>query len=257
MNFKSQVNAIDQLKLLASYDRHSVLIEGVEGCGKTYLVKYYAELLDIEDVVIIDPTVNSIRDTLNTCYSLNNRIVVGVENLDLGVFAASSALLKFLEEPTPNVYLVVTARNIQKVADTIISRSAVVSVSPPIQSDVEIYAANKDNLKFNKLKSNRIWKPVRSFKDVDLVFKFSPEQQDYYSSLDSLKFTDTVSNIVWYLGHYSDNTETPVDYVIRYIMKHNPRLRKFCMECLTELSYNRIATHATLAKFVFDCKYGE
>lgn len=260
MNLICQNASISELKKLSSYGRHSLLIEGPAGCGKSYLAKQYASYLNISDFQIVDPNVQSIKSAIEECYRLETPIVLCIENLDKGVPAASYALLKFLEEPSSNVYIVVTCRNINNVPDTIISRSAVVTVSPPIDKDIESFALNRDSDKFNELKSNLLWKCVRTFNDVDYVLTMTPQQLDYFEHLKSLcSFKDSVSTIMWQLGHYSDNSETPLELVIRYISElcNNQFIRLTGIKCIAELSNSRIASHAVLAKFAFDCKYCE
>ena len=93
----------------------------------------------------------------------------------------------------------------------------------------------KDSVKYNRCKSKDVWRCVRTFKDVDLIYSFSPEQFDFYTTLDTgTVFNDTIANITWRLGHYPDNTETPIEFVIRYIMCNtsDKHLIKICTECV-------------------------
>jgi hypothetical protein len=168
--------------------------------------------------------------------------------------------LKFLEEPTSNVYIVVTCRNRYQIPDTIISRSTCVSVGQPTKSDVDTYAEQYDPKKYKNLKSVSVWDGVRSLLDVDYVFNMKPDHINYYKTLKSeLKFSNSVTSLSWKLSHYPDNTETNIIFVLNYLMSvmKNVRIRKYIIECLRELSTSRIASHAILAKFLLNCKYGE
>ena len=259
MEFKYQSQPIQELAVLAESKRHSILIEGPSGCGKTYLARLFGNKLGVDDFVLVDPSVTSIRAAITESYNLNTPAVVCIENLDKGVPAASYTLLKFLEEPNSNIYIVITCRNITRVPDTIVSRSACVSVGPPIDVDIAQYAQTTDPGKYAVLKDTQLFSCVRSFSDVNLVYSMSIDAQSYFESLRSLMpFRDSVSNIVWKLGHYADNSETPVDFVIRYLMSLTPSIpiRRAGIECVNELSIGRMAAHAVLTKFVFDCKYG-
>jgi len=261
MNFKCQENSILQLDDLSNYDRHSVLIEGPSGCGKTYLANMYARKCRCEDILRADPNVQSVRSTLEACYNIEYNVAVCIENLDSGVPAASYALLKFLEEPRTNVYIIVTCANIKQVPDTIVSRSAVVSVGPPIDSDIALYGSTKDDTKYKILSKDNIWKCVSTFKDVDSVFNMTVDQISYFEYIQSslMKFKDSISNLVWSIGHYKDGSETPLDMVIRYILcnTNDDYIRRSCISCMKDLSTGRIAKHAVLSKFVFECKYGQ
>ena len=124
MNFVSQNTPTLQLMDLANSRHHSILIEGPQGCGKTYLAKQYAAMLNVSDFEVVKCSVDTIRDAIDETCKIKNDVVICLENLDDGVLSASYTILKFLEEPLPNVYIVVTCRNLKKVPDTIISRSS-------------------------------------------------------------------------------------------------------------------------------------
>ena len=256
----SQREALDELKKLADANRQSLLIEGPPGCGKTYLSKQYANILGIDDYSIIAPKVTEIRSALDACLTLSNPILLCIENLDTGVAAASYTLLKSLEEPTPNVYIVITCRNLQGVPDTILSRSAVVSVSPPTNDDIDGYGKEKNTLKFNNVCSRLVWQCVRSFTDADQVLDMTPDEIEYYESLSEVcRFNDNVSSIVWKISHYNSNKECNVELAIRSIMElmQKPFISKCGIECIRDLNKGRIASHAVLSKFVFNAKYIE
>lgn len=260
MNFLCQQEALSNLKDFAERDCHSVLIDGVQGCGKTYLAKEYSKLLHINDFQVVDSTVNSIRGTIDASFNLNNKIVLCIENLDQGVAAASFTLLKFLEEPASNIYIVVTCRNIKRIPSTIISRSVGVSTAPPRPSDVNMFAERQNPRRYAELQHASIWKCATTFRYAETILNMTDSQLSYYPSLKSImKFDDTVSNIVWKLGHYSDDTETPIEIVINYIieMTDTRLVRLAGINCIKDISSGRIAAHAAIAKFVFECKYCE
>lgn len=260
MNFKCQEQPLKELDTLRLSDRHSVLIEGPSGCGKTYLARQYANMMNVDDFQIVLPKVDEIKNTIDACTQITNPVVLCIENLDTGVPAASYALLKFLEEPLPNIYIVVTCRNLQHVPDTIISRSAVVVTAPPVDIDIATYSISANAARFDQLKFTELWRCVRTFKDADTVLNMTPEQVMYFQKLpDVTKFNDSVSNLVWKISHYEDNSECPVDLVIRYIMNtvNTVHIRQAGIECLNDLSLKRIASHAVLAKFIFEAKYCE
>lgn len=260
MNLICQDSAIQDLQKLANSDIHSILIEGPEGCGKSHLARYYAKMVQVDDFQIVAPKVDSMKSAIEECYKLNCPIVLCIENLDIGVESASYVLLKFLEECPSNVYIIVTCRNIKHVPETIISRSAVVVTSPPVDKDISSYAIEKNLDLFQTVQRHKIWRCVRTFKDVDTVFNMNANQLEYFSSLHEVsKFQDSVSNLVWKISHYPDNSESPIELVIRYIMDEigTSHVRKAGIDCIKDLSQGRIASHAVLAKFVFTCKYCE
>lgn len=256
----SQKEPIEQLKTLAASNRQSIIIEGPSGSGKTYLSQQYANMLGIDDFSIIEPKVASIREALDACLNLGNKLILEIENLDTGVPAASYTLLKSLEEPLPNVYIIITCRNLQGVPDTIISRSAVVTVGPPTLRDIDAYGKEKDTLKFNNVSSRLVWQCVRSFSDADAVLEMSVDEIQYYESLaETCKFKESVSNIIWKISHYDSGKECNLELAIRSIIElmKNPFITTCGIDCIRDLTKSRIAQHAVLAKFVFNAKYCE
>ena len=260
MEFNYQKLAIGELKKSADFRRQSILIEGFEGSGKSYLAGMYAKFLSIPDFIEVQPTVNEIRSTIDDCYQLTNPIVLCIENLDLGVNGASYSLLKFLEEPYPNIFIVVTCRNINRVPDTIVSRSFVITIPNPIKSDIELFAKTKYPNRYNKVRNHAIWKCIHTLKDADTIMMMSDDQLSYFDNLRQLfPFKSSISEVTWKLGHFEDNSETPIELVIRYIMELNnsQHVEKCGIDCIKDLTQGRIAKHAVLAKFCFELKYCE
>lgn len=257
----SQKEALQELQTLANAHRQSVLIAGPPGCGKSYLAQQYANMLNISDYSAIDPKVADIRGALDGSLSLTNQLMLEIKNLDLGVAAASYTLLKSLEEPAPNVYIVITCRNIDHVPDTILSRSAVVNVTPPTNDDIDSYGRERDLLKFNNVCTRLVWQCVRSFSDADAVLEMNPDRIQYYESLAEVcKFNESVSNIVWKISHYNNsNDECNIELSIRSIaeLMKKPFITKCAIDCIRDINKGRIAQHAVLAKFVFNAKFCE
>ena len=260
MIFACQKAPLEQLQLYSNSSRHSVLIEGPAGCGKTYMALQYAKMLGVSDFHVVDPTVQAIRDSIDECFKVDTPVVLCIENLDRGVAGASYTILKFLEEPASNIYIVVTCRNVNKVPDTIISRSVSVNAAPPIDADIDLYARSKDGKKYNEISGSLIWRCVRTFGDADVVLSMNANQLEYFRALQDLaRFRDPVSQTSWTLQHYPDNTETPIELVIRYLMEicNSTTVKKSGIACLSDISAGRVAAHAAVAKFVLDCKYLE
>ena len=259
MNFKCQQSAISELHRLSDKKCHSVMISGVSGSGKTFLARQYSKMLEIEDFVIIEPSVQSVRDAIEASIDSSNPVIMCIENLDTGNVAASYALLKMLEEPKSNIYIVVTCRNYKAVPDTIISRSVCIQLSPPVDSDINEYAEHKDSTKFQIFKTYDIWPSVRSFKDVDTLYATTPEQQNYLINYPNFIFSrDPVSSLQWSMSHYPDNSELPLTLALRYLLDKtkNSYIRKCCISCLNDINDGRVAAHTCLAEFILECKYG-
>lgn len=257
MKFIHQRDAEFELDRLAESRHHSVLIEGPAGSGKSYLATEYAHKLDITDVSTVSANVSDMRQMFDATAVLTNPMLICIENLDTGAAAASYTLLKFLEEPRENVFVVVTCRNIRGVPDTIISRSVCISIGEPTSTDLAEYGKQKDADAFAVKSTNSMWSICRSFSDVDAVLQMTSAQLEYFSDLKALNLKDSVSNLMWKLGHYSDNSESPTSLVFRYIHENasDMYVKRYALQCLSELDSSRIAAHAIIAHFVFNCKY--
>jgi len=258
MKLRNQESALKELKLSAENFRHNILIEGAEGVGKSYLAKQYAKMLNIDDFQIIESKVSTIREMIEGCAALTTPIVLCIENLDTGVASASYALLKFLEEPSPNVFIVVTCRNINHLPDTIASRSAVITVTHNSESDLTEYARTKNGGQFQKIKNTPIWKTAKSVKDVGLLLDMTlPQIEHIKSAVDGLNTKDSVSSMIWKFCKYPDGTPIPLELLIKYIMvtAKSSAIRKSAHECINALTFGRISSRAVLAKFLFEYKY--
>ena len=259
MNLICQKQAVEQLKEAARSKCQSILLSGPSGCGKTYLAKMYSKLLDVPDFLIINSDVQSIRECIEGCYNISNKVVLCIENIDSSQLSSSYSILKFLEEPLPNVFIIVTCCNIQKVPDTIISRSIVIEMSPPTYTDIVELYSSKDEFLLQKAMKTSVWRCVKSFKDAEYVMRMSDSQINYFNGiLITLNSSDCTSNIVWKLNHYEDNSEIPSSLSIQFIWEttSNYKVKKACLKCLNDLEKSRIAVHAILSRFVMECKYG-
>lgn len=259
MNLINQQNAISELIRLSEKRKHNILITGAKHCGKTYLAKLYANKLGIEDFQIVESKMNAVKDAIDACIRLNTSVVLCIENLDLGVSGVAYAILKFLEEPNENVYIVVTCRNLKRIPDTILSRCVSINVAPMIDSDLISYAKNTNPEQFLKIQNIGVfWSCVKSMIDVDMLLSLTPLQLDYIRSLQGLIGTkETVNSIIWKLQKFQDGTATPIEFVIRFLMHSiaSEKIFNACHSCLTDIADCRLGLHAVLAKFAFEIKY--
>lgn len=264
MEFSFQQAAKETLEILAKQRRHSILISGITGCGKSYLANYFRQCLGIEDIVYINPVVTDIRNISTFSYSSISGLVVCIEDLDTGVAGASYAMLKFLEEPQENIYIVVTCTSASQLPDTILSRSIRISLPSPTDRDIRLYAESQNESKFQDLCVRPIWIAVSSFSDVDTLFNLPPKLLEHFYTpetfLSDVKHRP-VSNLIWDFQHYADGTEIPCELLklkIRYILKtcKSKHLVEHSIRALGALDVRRISTHAILGYYLLQCKYG-
>ena len=257
MDFKNQQEALQDLQKYAENNRQAILISGPEGCGKSYLAKQYGKLLGISDFQIVETKIANVRETMDSCYQITNPVVLCIENLDLGVSGVSYTLLKFIEEPKQNIYIVITCRNIRQIPDTIVSRCVTINVPPIIASDLTEYANAKfsEELKLVKL-DPILWQCIKSVTDMRTLSKLTPEQISYFKEICGFICDNmSVTNIIWKLQYFPDKTPTPINIVVRYLMYSNSAWQRSCIDCLNTIAFGRLGVHAAMAKLVFELKY--
>lgn len=258
MEFINQREAILELNRYAEADRHTVLISGVSGSGKSYLAMQYAKMLKIDDSVFVEPKVKTLKDGIAQCVANNKPVVFCIENLDLGVLAASYSILKFIEEPLSNIYIVITCRNIKQIPDTILSRSCTISIFPPTRYDIDMYAKKKDLLLYDRLSEKGIWRSVHSFKEVDQLYEYSSDDIEYIENIVSkISSSSNVSSAVWAIQKLPSGKDSPIHIVLKHIANIDNRnyIKRCCIDCLNDIDSNVISKNAAIAKFVLNYKY--
>jgi len=152
----SQSNVVQLLENSIKKDRlsHAYLFEGEKGTKKFETALYFAQMLLCKaekkpclecnncrrisngthpNVYVVEPVKNLIKKQqiidLQTEFSKTSvekgpKVYI-IKNIDLINTSAANSLLKFLEEPYPNTYAILTSSNINKILPTIISRSQV------------------------------------------------------------------------------------------------------------------------------------
>lgn len=259
MNFEFQRNILSELNKCAKSDIHSILLSGLSGCGKTYLSHHYGRILKVDDIISVEPTVEELQKAIQAGYETSNRMLFVIENLDAGVLKASYTILKFLEEPVSNVYIVVTCRNTYKIPNTILSRCSVFNIGHPTEEDIEEYGKGKDINKYQKYKKYSIWNTVKTFSNVESIFNLSLSQIEYFESFKNLlRCKDSVSNLIWNISHFPDKSEIDYELVFRYILctTDNKHISDLCLKCMEDIDSANISPYTVLQKFVLDCKYG-
>ncbi len=144
---------------------HAIIIEGAQGSGRRTLAQIIADIalctgeckpcgvcsaccaVSSPDISVIEPekssiTVDQIRAVRSSAYILPNqsaRRVFIIPNAALMNLQAQNALLKVLEEPPATAMFILTCEYTRQLLGTVVSRSAVLTLSLPKQDEVQRY----------------------------------------------------------------------------------------------------------------------
>lgn len=258
MIMECQASALSSLQEFCESDKHSILIEGPAGCGKTYLAKMFSNIKGCSDFISCSAKIDDIKNLIDSSYSVSKPIVICIENLDVGVVGSSYTLLKFLEEPSSNIYIVITCINSYNIPDTIISRCVTTSVRCPSLSDRNLYTQSKYNDKASIKSYRQLLNCCKSFKEIDSLFALSLDEVNYILALsDIFKFKESIGTISWNLSHFPSNKETPLNLVFDYLIASSPNAdyAQVGINCADELTMKRMSANSVITRYLFDCKY--
>lgn len=257
MELQNQSEALTMLERFVEHRQHTIIISGPHGSGKTYLARKYSQLMGA-DCVEIEPKIQNIRDTIESVIDVENPVVIVIENIDTAPLGSSYVLLKFIEEPKENVYIIITCRNICKVPDTIQSRGMHLNLHEVSDSDLQEYAKLQNSSIVKVIESDlTLWQSLRSFSDIDHLINAGVENIQYYRQLPGLiTANSSASWTSWKLQKYPDDKPTELPIVIRYLMYHNSKWLIPCLTCLRTLDNSSISQNVVLSKMILTIKYG-
>ena len=137
---------IDSQIEVNKYPRCSLII-GQRGSGKRTLAKYIADKMQAQ-CVITDGKIDDVRQIIALANASHTKTVYVFADADKMSQNAEYAVLKLLEEPPNNAYLIVTAQSENGVLDTIKSRSVVYHMQAYTPDEImQYYGDDKELIK--------------------------------------------------------------------------------------------------------------
>ena len=117
--FIGQRNLIERVNSLNldSFPRSLMLI-GDKGCGKHTLCEYIANKLGLE-MVILD---NKLTDEMVEKITFSPFPTLYIVNVDEALIKTQNTILKLVEEPLKNTYIILLSEDATKVLDTLLNR---------------------------------------------------------------------------------------------------------------------------------------
>ena len=164
MNDMMLFNRTEKEKLLSEIASgklsHAYLIEGGEGCGKTYFARFAAAAVlctgdkppcgkalagSHPDLFYFSPDkkasmgVETVRDIKKSLFFMPNdgdRKVYIIDDAQKMTVQAQNALLKFIEEPPASVLFFIVADKKESLLPTVVSRTRIISLAPSDNADI-------------------------------------------------------------------------------------------------------------------------
>lgn len=124
------------------FPRFSILV-GERGSGKHYIARAISLELCARGVYV-DCTAESIRNTLTNAYTVCDKMVYIIENVDNMSSSAANAMLKVTEEPPNNAYFILLCENEMNLIQTIRSRAVTYYMEPYTYDELLEYIETLD-----------------------------------------------------------------------------------------------------------------
>lgn len=150
LNYKSR----QQIENYLAQPTHALLLTGKNGIGLDSTAKAIAKQLADNQVIIIQPRLHDKQKTLsiniNDIYALidltrsrrKDKLAIVIENIESMTNDAPQAFLKLLEEPTVNIFYILSSHSVARLPQTILSRVQNIELLPVPESDLDVLFEN-------------------------------------------------------------------------------------------------------------------
>ena len=257
MELTFQESSLKDLEYIADKDSHSILISGIRGCGKTYVANQFAKMKHISTFHSIQPKIADIRTMMSQSLSLSDNQVICIEDLDDGVYGTSQALLKYLEEPTDNIYVIITCNNVSKLTNTIPSRAIPVNIRHPVAKDLQEFAKYVNPSKYKQYYDSLVFKSCKSLSDIKSCMNFTYDQVQYFENYKNDNFLrGSVDSLMWNMSHFDDNQPCDISWCFKCIVTGDCStiIKRASIDSLLQLEGKRISKKAILGEFAMRVK---
>lgn len=146
---------------------HFVIFVGRKGCGKRTFAKYISERVGAT-YVEWDSKIDEMRKMIDVSYSNSDTLYLHcIPNYESFTVAAANSILKIVEEPPKNVYIVLTAENKSAILPTILSRGVTLEFDDYTNAEL-ISFANDNNISSELIEYCDTPGELVAYKDLDL-----------------------------------------------------------------------------------------
>lgn len=121
-----------------------ILLHGARGWGKKQLTIEIAKLMDI-DLVTFENKVDDLRECIKLAYEQTSPILYVLTGADTMSVAAKNSVLKLIEEPPANAFIIMLVENEETILPTIKSRAYSLRMDSYSDHEIRAYINTKDN----------------------------------------------------------------------------------------------------------------
>ena len=158
-----------------------VIITGQKGQGKTELVKYISKKLKYS-LVEFGIKIDEIREMIEIAYKQTEPIIYLIQNADKMSINAQNSLLKLVEEPPQQAFIIMELQQIENTLETIKSRCQEIKVE--MYSELEIEEMINIIKSVSTEEKNIIKKVAENYYQIEKLIEYNP--------LDFLTYVDKV-----------------------------------------------------------------
>lgn len=125
---------------------HFIILEGLSGSGRTTVSEYVGNQLGAEIKIIEELKIANAREVIEDAKALSFRKLYLFRNVEGMNIQTENALLKLVEEPTENCYVIMTVENISSLLPTIQSRAIVLRMDSYTEDELRQLTSREDLL---------------------------------------------------------------------------------------------------------------
>lgn len=140
-----QSKIIERFKYLIENNKFPrfILLVGGRGWGKDTLCKEISKMLKT-DLVLFGNKVDDLRECIQLAYEQKSPILYTISGGDTMSIAAKNSILKLIEEPPNNAYIIMQIENEQSTLPTILSRAYLCKMDNYTMQELKDYISKKD-----------------------------------------------------------------------------------------------------------------
>lgn len=121
---------------------HAIILNGEHGCGKHMLINYIANKFNLNHIDITDMID---KDMLFEIYTMVNKCIY-IINADVLTLKSQNTVLKFVEEPPVNAFIIFTTEHKNTIISTILNRCQLWSFEPYSKQILQTFIKNTNNM---------------------------------------------------------------------------------------------------------------